>query len=265
MANTHPANLGDVLKHLFICEALDAKPVTYLESHAGAFSYDLAAVADPGPGGIWDFADMVGADQALRESTYARIAVPLAGTPAVPGTYLGSIGLAHEVLAPETTIIAAEKNHVTATALEAALTRVARSAQVMADPFDGQDVVANMAGSGDLVLIDPFDVHAKSEMGLSSIEAFCRAVQNGATTYLWYPLAEEDEGGPWIAEVLGPLGIQPFQLEIRYPEKCAGLWGCGIIASQISPTTYARSAALWSSLRRELLATGTEYEFHTTG
>ncbi len=265
MANTHPANLGDVLKHLFLCEALDAKPHMYLESHAGAFSYDLATVPDPGPGGIWDFADMAGADSTLGESTYARIAVPLAGTPESPGTYLGSVGLAHEVLMPTTMFVLAEKNEDTAAALEDALAERSGSPHVMTYPFDGQDVVANMAGPGALVLIDPFDVHAESEIGLSSIEAFCRSVKKGAATYLWYPLVEQDEGTPWISEVLGAAGIWPLQLEIRYPEKCAGLWGCGIIANGVTPNTYFRITALWSSLTRELLATGTEYSFFTMG
>ena len=265
MANTHPANLGDVLKHLVLCEALAATPNTYIESHAGAYSYDLGTVADPGLGGIWDFAQVAAADPVLAESAYARIALPLAGTVENPGTYLGSVGLAHELLPLDAAITAAEANPDTADALGTALGASGRHVQIMGPPFEGQDVVARTAGPGTLVLIDPFDVHEKSLMGTSSIDAFCRAAQQGAATYLWYPLVEPDQGTPWVHEVLAPAGIQPVQLEIRYPEKAAGLWGCGLVAAQIQPKAYLRTVGLWSSLRHGLRITGARYEFHTMG
>ena len=265
MANTHPANLGDVLKHLMLCEALAAGPQMYIESHAGAYSYDLADVADPGPGGIWDFARMAAADPVLADSAYARIALSQAGTSDNPGTYLGSVALADELLAPGASITAAETNRSTADALNDALARSGRPIQVMGQPFEGQDVVARTAGPGTLALIDPFDVHETSALGTSSIDAFCSAAQQGAATYLWYPLIEPEQGTPWVQEVLVPAGIQPLQLEIRYPEKAAGLWGCGLIAIGIPPKAYLRSVDLWSSLRQGLVATGAEYEFSTMG
>lgn len=263
MANTHPANLGDVLKHLFLCEALSAQPLTYIDSHAGAFSYELADAPDPGLGGIWDFAHMAAADAVLGGSVYARIALPRAGTPNAPGTYLGSVGLADLVLRPIASIIAAETNEDTAAGLEAAFRHSPRNVQVMGAPFEGQDVVANMADSGSLALIDPFDVREKSVGNLSSIEAFRDAALRGATTFMWYPLIEREEDTPWVSEILGPAGIQPLQMEIRSSEKAAGLWGCGILAVRLPAKVYLAFTPLWAALRQALIALVTKYDFVT--
>ena len=265
MANTHPANLGDVFKHLFLCEALQSQPVAYIDSHAGALQYELADVPDPGAGGIWDFAQMAAADDVLGDSLYARIALPRAGTPDDPGTYLGSVGLADLILAPTTSIIAVDTNDGTADELEAAFTSSARTVQVMRAPVEGQDAVANRTEPGFLALIDPFDVQEESRRGLSSVGAFRDAALRGATTFMWYPLVERDEDTPWVAGVLGNAGIQPLQLEIRYPEKAAGLWGCGLVAVGVAPQAYLRSVDLWASLRRGLASMGREYEFFTLG
>ena len=265
MANTHPANLGDVLKHLFLCEALAAQPLTYIESHAGAYSYDLADVPDPGAGGIWDFAQLAATDPVLSDSAYARIAVPRAGTRESPGTYLGSVGLADEILEASAMITAAETNPSTAASLEEALSGTGRTIDLMGDPFEGQDVVTRISGPGTLALIDPFDVHEKSLMGTSSIDAFCQAAKSGATAYMWYPLTEPDQGTPWVEEALAPAGIHPLQLEVRYPEKSAGLWGCGLVAAQVSTSAYLRSAGLWSSLAHGLIEIDVGYTFFTLG
>lgn len=265
MANTHPANLGDVFKHLFLCEALAAQPKAYIESHAGAYSYDLADVADPGPGGIWDFAEMAATDPVLGDSVYARAALPLLGTRDTPGTYLGSVGLADAILEPACQITAAETNASTAEDLRWAVVESPRTVNVLTDPLEGQDVVARMADAFSLALIDPFDVREESRLGTSSVAAFLSAAQSGATAYLWYPLTDPGEGTPWVQDVLWASGVQPFQLEIRYPEKAAGLWGCGLLGCGIRPMTYGRNSALWSAFRQALLATGVEYEFFTTG
>ena len=265
MANTHPGNLGDVLKHLLLCEALESQPFRYIDSHAGAYSYDLADAPDPGTGGVWDFATMAAADPVLADSAYSRHAVPRAGSRQSPGTYLGSVALADELLESSTTMVVGETNPATITALEQAFAASARNVLILGHPLEGQDVAAQMAGGPDLVLIDPFDVHEQSLMGRSSVDAFCEAAKKGAATYLWYPLTAPDEEASWVRDTLAPAGIQPFQLEIRYPQKAAGLWGCGLVAAQIPPKAYLRSVDLWASLTRGLLATGVEYNFVTSG
>lgn len=265
MANTHPANLGDVFKHLFLCEALQSQPVAYIDSHAGALQYELADVPDPGAGGIWDFAQLAAADDVLGGSLYARIALPRAGTPDDPGVYLGSVGLADLILAPTTSIIAVDTNDGTADELEAAFTSSARTVQVMRAPFEGQDVVANMTEPGSLALIDPFTVLEESQQGLSSIAAFRESALRGATTYLWYPLIDPNQGTPWVDEELRSAGIEPLHFEIRYRQKAAGLWGCGMVATQIPVDASVRTTALWESFKRSLQRLTLDPDFRSSG
>ena len=204
-------------------------------------------------------------DPDLAGSAYAGIVLPLVGTPQSPGTYPGSVMLAEHLLPPEAMIIAFETNPATAAALRSALRRTARRFKLLADPHEGQDVVASMAGPDSLVLIDPFEVLERSSRGLSSLDAFCQAVERGESALLWYPLVDPDEGTGWVPEVLGAAGVQPLQLEICCAKKAAGLWGCGLVAAHVAPEVHARIAAIWSALRRALVAGEADYSFRPVG
>ena len=232
MANTHPANIGDVVKHLVLCEALATQPRRYIESHAGAYSYDLATVADPGPGGIWDFAHAANASRDLQNSAYARIALPLAGTREKPGLYLGSVALAARLLERGTPIVAAETNTRTAERLRREAARAPQGQAITVVESDGLDLVVAEARAGDLVLIDPFDADAKSRGGLTSFDAFTHAAATGATVVLWHaltPSATDQQGrGATVSRDGADLRI-----EVHLGREAAGLQAFRLLASNL--------------------------------
>ena len=232
MANTHPANIGDVVKHLVLCEALATQPRRYIESHAGAYSYDLATVADPGPGGIWDFAHAANANRDLQNSAYARIALPLAGTREKPGLYLGSVALAAQLLERGTPIVAAETNARTAERLRHDAAGADQGHAITVVESDGLDLVVAEARAGDLVLIDPFDADAKSHGGLTSFDAFTHTAASGATAVLWHaltPSATDQQGrGATVSRDGADLRI-----EVHLGQKAAGLLAFRLLAANL--------------------------------
>ena len=257
MANTHPANLGDVLKHLVLCELFRERPHRYVESHGGAYLYDLHG-EDPGQGGVWDLPRMIEGSPKLGRTQYARTALAEAGTPAEPGIYFGSLGLADQILRPSTPIIAAETNPATRSELKRAPWARRPECVHIADA-EGQDLVAREAQEGDLILIDPFDLHQHSAHGLSSLDAFDIAVGTGATVMLWYPivLSSDEETGWCHPESRVPRrGSDPLAYVLRYTQKSAGLWGCGVHLDNVSTATWRRVSTLLDDLFDGLIEVG---------
>ena len=257
MANTHPANLGDVLKHLVLCELLSDQPRRYMESHGGRYIYDLNG-QDPGQGGIWDLPRAIEGCPALGRTLYARITVMQAGTRARAGTYLGSLGLADRILESSTPIIAAETNQATRSELRRAPWARAPERVHIAD-VDGQDLVATEARTGDLVLIDPFDVHERSTGGLSSLDAFDAAVGSGATVFLWYPIvlsSDEYSARRHPDSRVPRRGSEPLAYSLHYTQKAAGLWGCGVHLDNVPADTRRRVSALFNALFDGLIEVG---------
>mgnify|MGYP005995471833 CR=1 FL=1 len=232
MANTHPANIGDVVKHLVLCEALATQPRRYIESHAGAYSYDLATVADPGPGGIWDFAHAANANRDLQNSAYARIARPLAGTREKPGLYLGSVALAAQLLERGTPIVAAETNTRTAERLRHDAAGADQGHAITVVNSDGLDLVVAEARAGDLVLIDPFDADAKSHGGLTSFDAFTHTAASGATALLWHALTPSATDQQGRGATVSSDGAD-LRIEVHLGQKAAGLLAFRLLAANL--------------------------------
>ena len=232
MANTHPANLGDVAKHLILCAAIEAvAPARYFESHGGRATYDLAGV-DTGMGGIWDFLSAAPQSSPLGDGTYACLERASAGTRQSPGTYLGSTALADALLPGASSIHVAEINSESAGDLETYF--VTRGRQGFVHPGDGVDFVCNSAQAGDMVLLDPFDVTGEtSPEGRTSATAFSELANRSVATFLWYAITERHWRLDWPDDLATAATCPVWRAEMRMPEASAGLLGCGMLAANI--------------------------------
>jgi 23S rRNA A2030 N6-methylase RlmJ len=256
VANTHPANLGDVLKHLVLCELLMQRPARYLESHGGRYIYDLTD-ENPGTGGVWDLQTIVQQSPAVGRTAYAMVALENAGTPQWPGTYLGSLALADRLLPLSTPVIAAEIKPATRRELERAPWRRSPDRVELSAGIEGQELVAREARSGDLVLIDPFELEERSAGGLSSYDAFDVAVERGATTLLWYPITQPPDAPfePFDEEAYGRRPrVNPINFTLYYRAKAAGLWGCGVVIDNLADVARKRTSDLLSDFFDGVLA-----------
>ena len=246
MANTHPANLGDVVKHVVLCAALEAaEPTRYLESHGGRATYDLAGI-DTGVGGIWDFLAAAPKSSPLGDGPYARLERAGAGTQQSSGTYLGSTALAHALLPEASTIHVAEINPESAGDLEAYFVSEGRRGFV--HPGDGVDFVCNSAQPGDVVLLDPFDVTDEmSPEGRTSATAFSELANRGVATFLWYAITERHSRLDWPDDLAAATDCPVWRTEMRMPDSSAGLLGCGMVAANVA--WGVESEITWVSLQ----------------
>ncbi len=246
MANSHPANLGDVLKHLVLCEVLEElQPQRYLESHGGRFTYDLNGV-ETGPAGIWWFSRVAETVPALGHSAFARTVVATTGTRALPGEYFGSVAQADCLLHADAEIVVGEISDASAATLRRALAASGRRTRVVVG--DGLKLVSDLASETDVVLIDPFDVHGAMGDGPSSRAAFTDAARAGASTFLWYAITKPRQQLGWVQDLWDACPHGLWHAEVRAPRRSAGLNGCGIIGANVGPALQARLTWLATAL-----------------
>jgi 23S rRNA A2030 N6-methylase RlmJ len=249
MANTYAANFGDVVKHAVLCEVLvRERPRRYLESHGGRLDYALGDI-DPGPGGVWDFLELGSGVGLLDGSEYGRLIAGAAGTPENPGTYPGSIALADAALPAGAEIVAFELVEASAGSLRDGLAARGRPAEVIVG--DGLAGVCEIAEKGDLVLLDPFDVHARGET-LSAAEAFAALASRGLAVVLWYAIYEPTETDGWISEVTS--GIENWAVRIVGDTSLGGLAGCGFLGANLSPGSEATATAIVGAVAGALVS-----------
>ena len=255
MANKHPANFGDVLKHLILCEVISlARPRRYLESHAGAFEYEFADV-ESGIGGVWDFIDLANRHEALGSSRYADVLASFAGNEAASRTYPGSIAQAHLLLHPDVEILAADNHKGTASDLNSALMAAGRRGGAVWT--DGIDFVDSAGGSGDLILLDPYDPLEPSPRGTTSLDLFGRLAERGAIVVLWYAINSTSSPNLRLdlldAHAEGARDFWRGEAELARPS--AGIHGCGVMAANLPTGGVGRLSHRFEKLA-ELLFSG---------
>lgn len=249
MANTYAANFGDVVKHAVLCEVMvRERPVRYLESHGGKLTYDLADLV-PGPGGVWDFLELARADEVLSRSAYAQSLRSSAGTRDRPGTYPGSIALAAAHLPAESRVVAFELVPASASELADGLASMGRPATV--EVADGLSGVCEVARSGDLAFLDPFDVHERGD-ALTSAEAFCELAARGLSTVLWYAIYDPSESAAWIEDTITGGTPRGWSARLVGTSAEGGLAGCGFLTANLSAESETAAESLVTALMRAL-------------
>jgi 23S rRNA A2030 N6-methylase RlmJ len=249
VSNPFAANFGDVVKHAVLCAVLELeRPGRYLESHGGQLVYDLRG-RDPGPGGVWDFLEEVDADDTLRDASYARLARAAAGSRAEPGAYLGSIALADAVLPPGHEIVAWELVDDSAASLRDGLERRGRPATVAVG--DGLDGVCRAGRAGDLVLIDPFEVHARGT-SVDAVGAFIDVGTRGISALLWYPIHDPGASDGWIGDAGIAIGGGLWHERLVGRTVQSGLAGCGYLGANLKPESEATASRIVQSLASRL-------------
>jgi 23S rRNA A2030 N6-methylase RlmJ len=251
MANTYAANFGDVAKHTVLCEVLvREQPTRYLESHGGRLDYDLAEV-EPGPGGVWDFLERSADFDALDSSAYARIVREVAGQRERPGRYPGSVALADALLPGSAEMVLFELVDASASNLRESLAERGRVAEV--HQADGLSGVCNSARPGDLVLLDPFHVHARGDE-LSAVEAFITLASNEVETILWYAIYEPTESANWVNDATRSLDGAAWHARLVGDTTDGGLAGCGFLTAHLSPEAVLAATTAAGELTRALAA-----------
>jgi len=204
MANIHFGNLADVFKHVALGEALDAmRPAEYWESHAGHACYEETATIPPERlHGIHTFHQLRGASETLRSCAYAGVL----GNPGVPLARIpGSPLVARRVLGENVRRLLFCDTDAESLVNIRALVRPAAAGlrEIAPDTLEcvPDDGITVLRGAGmllpeawaasTLAFLDPYDLAAASEAGITPLELACELGNRGIATLVFYSFADE--------------------------------------------------------------------------
>lgn len=221
--NHHFGNVGDVVKHLVLCELLQERPDEYVETHAGDPDYSLDQLRER----AWDVRDLLGsADADLGATAYLR----LLRSHVRAGRCPGSVGLALGMLEPGTSHFRLwDTDGQSRHRLRAAFGRRGAGERLYLSGSDGlSGALALSPHLGRLTLIDPFRLEDRDD-GPDSLELTTTLSRCGEQVMLWYPRVREPLETREALEDLERESALSVRVEVRERIGQAGLAGCGII------------------------------------
>jgi len=187
MANRHFGKVGDVWKHLMVCEVLAAlEPTHYAESHAGSGAYDLVH-DDERNYGVDHFLEVSSVIETLGASAYAHALHRFTSTGRA--RYPGSALQAMTLLGDTSEYLFCDVDPVSADDLRHWGRNLGLSRCQVVE-HDGMTAVAEWldtcAGSRRVVHIDPFDPFAAQPGGLSAVQLAGQVSESGSVLVYWY-------------------------------------------------------------------------------
>lgn len=227
----HAGNFADVIKHTLLCGLLLAlnrkeKPWCFLDTHAGAGGYDLAAEGASRTGewqeGIGRLSTLAEAPEPL--STYLRL---VRQTPA--GLYPGSPLLALALARPHDRLILCEKVESVASELRTVLRGDGRVNLHRRDGYESHTLLPPAEKRG-LVLIDPPFERVDE---FDAVADFMKAAQSRFSTGIlaaWYPLKNRHAAGRFVRRVQRE-SAKPL-VEFRFETGAPGegqMRACGVL------------------------------------
>lgn len=253
----HAGNFADVFKHALLTEVLDrlrekARPVSYVETHAGAGFYRLdspeALRSGEAPEGIGRLAGGRARHPALAR--YLGLVAALPENRSHLAAYPGSPLVAAGMTRPQDRLYLAEL----APGPAADLSRLFRhDDRVAVHRRDGYEAIRGLlppSPRAGLVLIDPpYESAGDFPKVVEALRLARRRWPEGALA-AWYPIKDRRELGGFYRALGGidPEGVLRAELSIRPDDNAAGLNGCGMVVAN-APWGLAES---WRPLVAEL-------------
>jgi 23S rRNA (adenine2030-N6)-methyltransferase len=233
----HAGNHADVLKHVVLLQILEhltgkAKPLRYIETHAGAGGYDLRSAAAQknrefrgGIGRVWNAADPPPAVARLIELVRRYNA----SGPAL-ARYPGSPWLARECLRPGDSVYLFELHRAEHRSLKQYFAADRRVTVLRQDGLEGCIGLVPPPERRGLLFVDP-SYEVKDEHS-QVIETLAKAHRRFATGVyaIWYPVIERQ----WVARferALRATDIAPieiYELSVSPDAHDRGLTGSGM-------------------------------------
>lgn len=259
----HAGNFADVHKHVALCALLQAmqrkdKGLFYLDTHAGAGCYDLAAPATHRGGearhGITPLLAAAPRLIAPELRFYCEQVQALRLETSRPTAYPGSPWLAARLLRLQDRGLCCEWLPAECRALERTLGGLRRMRIECADGYGQLRAVLPPAERRALVLIDPpyEEPGPELERALEAIGVILERLANSVIA-LWYPIKDERALAPWLRRVAQQLHTPTLELElwIYARDSRVGLNGSGLLVVN-PPYQFEQRACEW---QRELQRT----------
>jgi 23S rRNA (adenine2030-N6)-methyltransferase len=253
----HAGNLADVQKHALLCEMISymtqkAKPLTYLETHAGRGLYHLDAAEAVKTG---EAAAGISIAEALFDADHPYVrALQSVRTLHGPSAYGGSPLLAASLLRPTDTMHLAELHPQEGDALEDAMAMFPVKIHHQ-DGFEMAQTVCPPEPRRGMVLIDPsYEIKTDYEFVPRFFTTLNRKWNVGVIA-LWYPILTDARHVPML-EALEELDLpKVLRHEVAFPPAREGhrMIGSGMFIVNAPYGAHAEAARL-DRLFRQLQA-----------
>lgn len=277
MANRHFGKLGEVWKHLPLCEVLaQEQPSLYAETHAGSAVYP--PVDDPerryGVHGfrsvadrdalLWDSRYRVHLDRVLRAGDRTVDAASRGDGALVPG----SPALAMLELGASSRYVLCDMDPASTEDLRAWASRHGLTERVTVITGDGMAGVAahlldTAAAASTVVHVDPYDPEAREAGSQSALELTARLIDAGAGVMYWYGFDVPAQRGWALHTLHAATGAALWCGDMLVTAADGGVrddgdlgrattpgTGCGIVLANVRPRAIDRCAALGGALAR---------------
>jgi len=265
MANHHYGEIGDVWKHLpLLAIAGVESPLAYWESHAGSAAYPWRA-HEARAYGAERFLALCGEDPILEGSRYAAL---LREAMAPPPVYPGSPRLMLEALGDDGVFFVfcdIDGGSVTSIQLEAERLGV-RSGALDCVVSDGNRELKERAVSLDadtservLVMLDPFELEAVGEGGVSALDAMHALAGAGAMVMLWWCAGDPEERDArrmLVERACEGCEAETHMITVGGDEGAReaadrfGVWSCAVTLVNLSEDSRRAVAELGTGLAR---------------
>lgn len=233
----HAGNFADVFKHAILLTLLDAltvkaKPLCYLETHAGRGSYRLDA-AEAEATGEWreGIGRLFAATPPPRLRRYVDLIRALNPEGALQ-TYPGSPWLAAQALRADDRLVLCDVQAEEAAALNALLRRDARAHVHTRDGYAALHALLPPAEKRGLVLIDPpFEAQEGEFTAIEAALASAYARWPTGVYAVWYPIKSRRVVAPFHRHLArGPFSdVLVAELLVQPDDSPLRLNGCGIL------------------------------------
>jgi 23S rRNA (adenine2030-N6)-methyltransferase len=261
MANRHFAEIGDVWKHLVLCETLELEgPRQFWESHAGSAWYELT----PSPArdyGALHLMDRAKADPVLDSSAFMRRLRSLRarrwnvypGSPLFAMAALGDGEATFLLCDTDAKSLATISDCARERCLDANTTRVMHGDGITALAQAARSIDAQ-AATDVLAHIDPYDHFESGERGLNSVDLFRQLAVRGMKVLLWYGYDSGETRRTvrhGIAQALRSLAVDCAKQVLWHGEIVLasiddpdldldpGVMGCAVLGVHLSPQTVS--------------------------
>jgi 23S rRNA (adenine2030-N6)-methyltransferase len=262
----HAGNFADVHKHVALLALLRSlhkkdKGLLYLDTHAGAGSYDLSTPSAQARGGVLRFLAAQHAADELQD--YARLIAQLHTHPGWRHLYPGSPLIAARLLRAQDRAVFVEVNGAEAHSLGEALASLPgeHGARVRIERGDGYERLKAFLPPPErrgLTLIDPPYEDRQEDFAQvsASLKEALRRFPTGVHA-AWYPIKQERSTSAWLQQCAAELTVPVLVSELwLYPRDARlALNGSGLIILNAPWQTLERMQ-VWLPELEASLATG---------
>lgn len=245
MGYKHFGRIGDVWKHLLLCEIVPNEEIgTYIETNSAYFDYELEHSEEQEYGIGW-FIKKSGNNIKLRNSNYFKIIKPFYDK----DKYLGSCGqILHLLRDTPDNYVFFDLDKDALISIEESVKELGLSYKVETRQMDSVTGLIKLLpelSNSTFIHIDPYLIHHSNNEGYSYLDGFFEASRRGVKCFLWYgfgTLNEKKEINDILITRIDQTDIKDISCDELILKEIQhdlininpGVLGCGILTSNLT-------------------------------